>query len=179
MPKAVVPTEAEEQRALWQWVQLQPWAALWFHLPNERQQKREAWALAKQGVRSGLPDNWLIMRSPCGKHCGAVSELKRRNAPPSAVSTAQREWLYYLERAGFLVGVHRGWEEARDFFQAYVEGKGVQGKDDALDGQEAHGLTDEQIEQVERLYEEAGVEFAQRQRLRRDLGRLGEILGRL
>ena len=68
--------ERMEQEALVQWVELQPWSDYFAHWPNERQNRTEAWSLARQGVRKGMPDNWLFL--PRRGHPGAVSELKRR-----------------------------------------------------------------------------------------------------
>lgn len=117
--------EAAEQRALWQWVQTQPWRHWWAHWPNERQQRREAQQLSAQGVRRGMPDNWLFLRPvpPASRRwCGAASELKRPGATRSAVSEEQRWWLLHLESQGWAVGVHRGWLEASEFFRDYVAG---------------------------------------------------------
>lgn len=121
--------EKGEQKALFDWVQLQPWHHQWVHWPNERAKAtgdksgfadRERIDLSKQGVKRGMPDNWLFM--PIGNHPGAVSELKRVGATRSAVSPEQRWWLTTLEAQGWAVGVHRGWVEASEFFLDYVAG---------------------------------------------------------
>ncbi len=74
----------------------------------------------KAGVTAGPLDNWLFM--PRGGYCGAVSELKRPGAPPSAVTESQAEWIARLEECGFHVGVHFGWEAAAEFFTSYLKG---------------------------------------------------------
>jgi hypothetical protein len=72
------------------------------------------------GVTAGPLDNWLFI--PRAGFCGAVSELKRPGAPPSAVTESQREWIARLQLCGFHVGVHFGWEEAAEFFTTYLAG---------------------------------------------------------
>lgn len=112
--------ERAEQRELWKWVQLQPWGDCFAHWPNERQQQREAHGLKLEGVRRGMPDNWLFW--PAHGRPGAVSELKRPGVTRSAVKPEQREWLLRLEAQGWAVGVHRGWLEASEFLRDYVDG---------------------------------------------------------
>lgn len=119
-PRRNVQHERFEQRSLFAWVRRQPWADAWAHWPNERRNRGEAMELARQGVRKGMPDNWLILE--VAGRPGAVSELKRRGVTRSAVSDEQRAWLLRLETQGWAVGAHRGWEEAADFFTAYVAG---------------------------------------------------------
>lgn len=113
-------TEAEHQAALVEWAKLQPWWDRFVHWPNERIDKGERIMLWRMGVKPGPLDNWLFL--PMGTHVGAVSELKRPGAPPSATSKDQQRWVGYLEECKFLVDVHYGWDQARDFFQAYVDG---------------------------------------------------------
>lgn len=74
----------------------------------------------KAGVAAGPLDNWLFV--PRAGFCGAVSELKRPGAPPSAVTESQQEWIARLEACGFHVGVHFGWEAAAEFFSTYLKG---------------------------------------------------------
>lgn len=103
-----------------EWVALQWWRDSFAHWPNERPSKMERLHLWKQGVVAGPLDNWLFLRR--GGFCGAVSELKRPGAPPSAVTESQHEWITRLEECGFCVGVHHGWEESAKFFTSYVAG---------------------------------------------------------
>jgi hypothetical protein len=118
--RTLLGTEAEHQEALVEWARLQPWFERFAHWPNERVNKAEAVKLWRAGVKPGPLDNWLFL--PMGTYVGAVSELKRPGAPPSATSPEQQKWRGYLEECKFLVDVHYGWDQARDFFQGYVDG---------------------------------------------------------
>lgn len=120
MTRTLLGTEAEHQEALVEWARLQPWFDRFAHWPNERIDKAEARVLYRRGVKPGPLDNWLFL--PMGTHVGAVSELKRPGAPPSATSKEQQAWVGYLEECKFCVGVHYGVDEALNFFQAYVDG---------------------------------------------------------
>lgn len=120
MTRTALGTEQEHQEALVEWARTQPWFERFVHWPNERVQKAEAIKLYKAGVKPGPLDNWLFL--PIGTHVGAVSELKRPGAPPSATSAEQHQWALYLEECNFKVEVHYGWDEARDFFECYVAG---------------------------------------------------------
>ncbi len=103
-----------------EWVRLQWWRDSFAHWPNERTSKSERHHMWKAGVTAGPLDNWLFL--PRGGYCGAVSELKRPGAPPSAVTESQREWIARLQECGFHVGVHFGWETAAEFFSTYLKG---------------------------------------------------------
>lgn len=113
-------TEAQHQEALVEWAQTQPWWPMFVHWPNERWNKAERLVLARQGVKPGPLDNWLFL--PIGQHVGAVSELKRPGAPPSATTDDQKAWAAILTNCQFKVGVHYGVDEAMDFFRTYARG---------------------------------------------------------
>ena len=131
--KVIVPLESEEQIALVKCSALREWGAYFFHIPNERWDKMEAIRGKQQGVKRGIPDNWLIMprlnltEEPAhldnaGVFVGAIMELKRRNAPPSSVKPEQWDWLTHLADCGFMVFVCRGAEEGIRAFDAYWKG---------------------------------------------------------
>jgi len=113
-------SEKQHQEALVEWVRIQWWRDSFAHWPNERASKSERHHMWKAGVTAGPLDNWLFL--PRGGYCGAVSELKRPGAPPSAVTESQAEWIARLEECGFHVGVHFGWEAAAEFFTSYLRG---------------------------------------------------------
>lgn len=123
-PRKLIQHEKAEQRALWQWVQHQPWRDDFYHWPNERRSGHEAIQLQREGVKRGPSDNWLFL--PVGGYVGAVSELKRVGATRSALKAEQREFLLRREAQGWAVGVHRGWLEAMAFFQDYVAGREIE-----------------------------------------------------
>lgn len=126
--KRNVQWEQAEQEALFVVADTREWGGDLVHYPNERPNKREAWKLARLGVRAGMPDNWLYRPSATQGFCFAVSELKKPGAPPSSVTEAQREWLDRLVVCGACVGVHRGWQSALDFFDRYMAGEGEHGE---------------------------------------------------
>ena len=117
------PLEAEEQRALVSCSELRPWGPFFFHLPNERAVKIEAYKLKRQGVKRGLPDNWLIKARYNEEfnvtRCGLVMELKRRLAVPSEVSLDQWMWLGLCAQAGFLSVVCCGAEQGIQALDEY------------------------------------------------------------
>ncbi len=111
-------SEREHQEAFVEWARLQWWWDRFAHWPNERIVKAEAVKLYRAGVVPGLPDNWLFL--PMGTHVGAVMELKRPGAPPSAVRAEQNRWLHILDECGFQTRVCRGVDEAIAFFGGYA-----------------------------------------------------------
>ena len=88
----------------------------WFHVPNGGARcAAEGGKLKAQGVKSGVPDNFIVEPPPNGPPgCpGAVIELKRKKG--GAVSADQEKWLATLEQQGWRVKVCHGAEEAMDF----------------------------------------------------------------
>ena len=125
----IVPLESEEQIALVKCSALREWGAYFFHIPNERWDKMEAIRGKQQGVKRGIPDNWLMFPRPrlnltehTGMFAGAIMELKRRNATPSSVKREQWKWLTHLADCGFMVFVCRGAEEGIRAFDTYWHG---------------------------------------------------------
>lgn len=118
------PTEAQEQRALFQWIAV--WANKWpelryaHHIPNGGSRNAvEAANLKAQGVLAGVPDICL----PCarGGYHGLYIELKRRQG--GRVSPEQKKMLMALQRLGYRAEVCHGWEEAAQIITEYMEGK--------------------------------------------------------
>ena len=118
-------SEATEQAAFFQWLQVQinlgyPQAEALAHLfaiPNGELRKPSIAARLKlQGVRPGVPD--LFLPVPRGTYHGMWIEMKSgRNRP----TDEQREWLGYLARQHYKTVVAYGWEEARDRLMEYLE----------------------------------------------------------
>lgn len=115
-------SEAQEQAALIQWSQLQsgkyPELRLLYHIPNGgSRHPAEAARLKQQGVKAGVPD--LCLPVARGGYNGLYIELKAgRNRPTSA----QEDWLGWLNQQGYRAVVCWGWQAAKDEIMAYLEG---------------------------------------------------------
>lgn len=110
----IIPTEAQEQTALFQWASMMegriPELRLMHHIANGGTRNRvEAVHLKQQGVKPGIPDIFL----PCarGTHHGLYIEMKRRKG--GRVSVEQKKMLLALQAQGYKAEVCRGWEEAK------------------------------------------------------------------
>ena len=121
MRKDVVPTEAQEQKALFEWARYSrskyPALSLMYHIPNEA--KRTPWGGREQvdmGLRKGVPD--ICLPVPSRQYTALYIEMKRRKG--GRVSEEQRGWLAALNRVGCKAVVCRGWEEARDEIMQYL-----------------------------------------------------------
>ena len=120
-PKARVPSEADEQKALFEW---RDWAkgklpelALMFHPANGGKRRAfEAMNLKREGVTPGVPD--IVLPVPRRGYGGLYIELKRKKG--GQVSEAQREYLAMLNRYGNKAVVCKGWEQARDVILDYL-----------------------------------------------------------
>lgn len=119
-----VPTEAQEQEALFRWAQYSrvkhPELDMLFHIPNGGSRNLiEAAHLKAQGVKPGVPD--ICLPVPSGRFTALYIELKRRKN--GRVSDAQRGWIAALNRVGCRAVVCRGWDEARDAIEQYLGGR--------------------------------------------------------
>ncbi len=121
--KYTVPTEAQEQKALFEWAE---WAKrkypeldLMYHVVNEgRRSLRYGNELKKQGMKKGVPD--ICLPVPAHHYIGLYIELKRRDRSLSRVTEEQRGWLVALNRVGHYAVVCYGWEEARNVILQYL-----------------------------------------------------------
>ena len=118
---ARVPSERDEQIALFQWAKLyqrmMPELALLHHIPNGGSRNQiEAYNLKRQGVKPGVPD--ICLPIPNGQFSALYIELKRRKG--GRLSDDQRGWIEALNRAGNRAVVCKGWEEARDEIITYL-----------------------------------------------------------
>lgn len=126
MPRIHDPLEAQEQRALFAWAELQsckyPELALMYHIPNGgKRDAKEAAMLKAEGVKSGVPDICLPVAR--GGYHGLYIELKRKHG--GRTSAVQEEWIERLSAQGYAVYVCRGWEVAKDLILKYLKG-GIQ-----------------------------------------------------
>lgn len=120
MKRPICPTESQEQVMLFQWAAFQagkhPELRLMYHIPNERSSRTEAVRLKREGVKAGVPDIFL----PCargGLH-GLYIELKRRQG--GRLSDYQREMLQALRDQGYMAIVCRGFDEAKEAIENYL-----------------------------------------------------------
>lgn len=122
--RSELPTEAQEQEALFAWAEWQlgkhPELALLHHIPNGGSRRpAEARRLKAQGVKPGVPD--LCLPVARGGYHGLYIELKRSRG--GRLGESQRKWLASLAEAGYLAVVARGHEEAERVLTWYLEGK--------------------------------------------------------
>jgi hypothetical protein len=119
-----VPTESQEQQALFQWAEYQsgkyPELALMYHVPNGgRRSKAEAGRFRAEGVKAGVPDICLPVAR--GGYHGLYVELKRTQH--STVSESQKTWIRALSEQGYKAVVCKGWEAAAEVILGYLGGR--------------------------------------------------------
>lgn len=118
----MIPTEAEEQAALFEWADWMrstyPELALMFHVPNGGSRNRiEAARMKGQGVKPGVPD--IVLPAPRGRYHGLFIELKRLR--DGRISNDQKIWLTALGGQGYKCLVCFGAEEAKKEILKYLE----------------------------------------------------------
>lgn len=117
-----IPSEAEEQKTLFQWVEIarkrHPELGLLYHIPNGGSRNRiEARNLKLQGVKAGVPDICL----PVARGGYSALYIEMKNCKGGRLSNYQREWLTALANAGNLAVVCNGWEQAKETILRYLE----------------------------------------------------------
>ena len=119
--KEPIPTESQEQQALFQWVAIaerqHPELRLLYAVPNGGyRNKVTAATLKSEGVKSGVPDMCLpVARGP---YHGLYIELKRRKG--GKISDTQTEWIQALRAHKYSAVVCYGWTEARQEIERYL-----------------------------------------------------------
>lgn len=116
-----LPTEHEEQKALFNWATMMagkwPELDLMFAVPNGGHRHiRVAARMKEEGVRAGVPDIFLPC-ARCGWH-GLFVEMKAGRNKPTEL---QQQWLEDLTLQGYLAAVCWGWEEAAALIESYLE----------------------------------------------------------
>lgn len=118
----LLPSEAEEQAALFGWAQMEsysrPELGLLFHIPNGgKRNKSEGARFKAEGVKPGVPDICLPVARG-GKH-GMYIELKRLRG--GTASEEQKQWLSALRAQGYHAVLCRGWREAAEEIRRYLD----------------------------------------------------------
>ena len=117
-----VPTEHEEQVALFQWAEAHeaqyPSLAMLAAIPNGGYRPMTTAAmLREEGVKAGLPDMALFCQR--GGKGALFIELKRRDRSNHATD-AQRDWIERLRAAEYMAVVCYGAQEAIDVITTYL-----------------------------------------------------------
>lgn len=116
-PQQTVPTEAEEQEALFSWCLANGIDMV--HIPNERKcTAYVAGQLLRQGMRKGFPDNFIPIAR--GGFHGLFIELKRAKKSLSKKSPEQREWVKKLNASGYKAVFCYGAEETKKVISEYL-----------------------------------------------------------
>ena len=121
-------SEDWHQKQLIQWAKQFPWGQFLFHIPNETTGGR-GWIVrnSQMGCRKGVPD--LMLPIPMNGYNGLFIEMKR---PGGRLEYIQKRWLAALSEFGYLAVCCKGWEEARDVLQGYMEKAHPAGKADGI-----------------------------------------------
>jgi hypothetical protein len=119
-----IPTEHEDQAALFRWVKLaagaQPALNLLYAIPNGgHRHKAVAAKLAAEGVKAGVPD--LCLPVARGEFHGLYIEMKRTKG--GTVSAVQKYWLAVLAAEGYCALRCNGWDDARQALTLYLDGR--------------------------------------------------------
>lgn len=120
----VLPTEQDEQRALFQWAEFQrckyPALTYLFAIPNAGAgaSRGQAGKMKAEGAKPGVSD--VFLPAPVGSFHGAWCELK---ALDGKVSKPQVDWLFTMRAEGYAVCLAYEWLQARNFFTTYLEGR--------------------------------------------------------
>ena len=117
----VIPTEHQEQVALFEWAAFQqgfwPELRLMYAIPNGgKRDIRTAAMLKAEGVKPGVPDIFLPVAR--GELHGLYIELKRRKG--GSISKAQEAWIRALTSQGYMCAVCHGWDQARQTIMDYL-----------------------------------------------------------
>ena len=120
---AGIGSESHEQCSLfswWNWTSSRWPDAVMFAIPNGGWRSlRTAARLKAEGVLAGVPD--IFLAAPRGSSHGLFIETKRVHGGP--VSKAQRLVMARLEAAGYACRVCKGFAEAREAVEGYLNGR--------------------------------------------------------
>ncbi len=125
MPRILIPTENQEQRALVKWLSYHPIVRDYF-CKNNNQGKRtevQGWNLKLMGLRAGVSD--LTIFYPTKVYHGLFLEVKRNmNYSPSAKNTdtwkQQVEWIERMRGVGYVAEFCYGFLDAKRIVEDYL-----------------------------------------------------------
>lgn len=120
--KRIIPSEHQEQSALFQWWHFQhpELECLLFATPNGGARNVITGAnLKAEGVRRGVPD--VCLAYPVNGYHGLYIEMKRRTK--ARVSPEQKYMLERLKQVGYAAVICKGWDEARNVIENYLGGQ--------------------------------------------------------
>lgn len=110
--------ERTEQLQFTLWAREQSW--VWFHVPNERSEARQAARLSQVGVVSGVPDIFICV--PAWGLSGLFIEMKAPKPHRGRVSSAQKAFLETV-CDDYGACVCWGFESAKVAVSWYLEGQ--------------------------------------------------------
>ena len=111
------PTEHLEQVTLITWYRRTYKNELLIAIPNGgKRHIKTALAMKQEGVSKGFPD--LFLPVPNYQHHGLFIEMKRQKG--GTVSKEQKEWLEYLNTVGYQATVCKGFLEAKEVIECYL-----------------------------------------------------------
>lgn len=125
LTKPIIPTEHEEQVALFQWAEIMkkryPELGLMFAIPNANPLNKfgghaVAIYMRSEGLRAGVPDIFLPV--PRNGYHGLFIEMKRQRG--GRLLPPQEGWLGELAAQGYKVSVCNGWEKAMELIEMYL-----------------------------------------------------------
>jgi len=111
--------QAGVQLMTWAWhlERQYPILGMLFHVPNGQHLRIEAaMRLKRSGVKPGVVD--YMLPAPRGAYHGLGLELK---ADKGRVSTEQEWWIDALNNCGWIAKACWGFDEAREFLEAYCQ----------------------------------------------------------
>ena len=122
--KLPIPTESEEQIALFEWAEWEknkyPDLKWMFHIANGGKRNIvTAKRLKSEGLKPGVPD--ICLPVPKGEYHGLYVEMKRKG---NTTSKYQDEWLQALSDYGYCTAVCYSCESAKDVIMGYLKLQG-------------------------------------------------------
>ncbi len=122
MTEIYIPTEDEEQEALFDWAAVNvgkmPCLRMLYAIPNGgKRHMNVAKTMKRTGTKKGVPDVCLPVAR--GKYHGLYIEMKRKK--DGRLSPEQRQWLRDLSEQGYRCEVCKGWEEAAKVLVNYLK----------------------------------------------------------